>query len=74
MSEHQKFMWMNLYNGMTVISPGGLKCIIHDAPECMIDEVTYQVIDEKWPDGIDLLRSMDAYTFCEWFKMEQKHG
>lgn len=70
MSERQLAMWLNLENGMTVISPGGLDCIVHDIPECLIDEVTYQVVGEIGPDGLDLLRSMDAYTFCEWFSLK----
>jgi hypothetical protein len=74
MNEHQESMWRQLENGMIVFSPGGLPCIVHDHPTFMFDEVCYQIVDEKWPDGTDILRSMDAYTFCEWFTLEPKKG
>lgn len=61
----------------TVISPDGIECIIHDIPNSIDGDVSYQVIGQVWsdyhddnfPNGTPLIRTMDAYTFCEWFKI-----
>lgn len=60
---------------LSVYSPFGDECIIHESPSNIYDNVCYQVVGDVWPDepegDDDRLRTMDAFTFCKWFSLEK---
>lgn len=61
--------------GAIVYSPGNMPCVVHDVTDDLIE---YQCIDEVhrdsetlfYPEGKPLIRTMDLYTFCEWFTLD----